>query len=125
MLDRVHDVIRALARYREVFDPRTGSIVVTGQRGGYAGDGFRPGFVAGIEERAELVRRLRRLKSRERTLLYLWYVEGRPVVDIARRLSVSRMHCYRLAKRALFEMTEADDQPGRAQPVANGSRWTT
>lgn len=107
MLEDPADIIRALVRYRDVFDPRTGSIIVAGGASGssFGRDPFRGGFIAGIEERAELVRRLLRLPVRERNILWMWYVVGLPVTQIARRVGLSRMHCYRLRNKSLREMT--------------------
>lgn len=73
---------------------------------GHRRDAFHPGLVAGLEERAELAARLRRIGPRERLLLFLWYAEEQPVTAIAQRLGVSRVHCYRLRDRALREMTD-------------------
>lgn len=96
------DVVRALVRFADVVDPRTGSLIVASSRGpDPEADPFRPGFLSGLEERDELVRRLERLDGRERRLLVLWYVLEWPVTSIARSLRVSRQHCYRLRRRAL------------------------
>jgi DNA-directed RNA polymerase specialized sigma24 family protein len=106
VLDDVSQVITALLRYQDVFDPRTSSIltVSTGARG-FGSEPFCSGFISGLEERAELRRRLRSLDPRQRAVLYLWYVESYPVMKIARKLGISRVHCYRVRKRALEEMT--------------------
>jgi DNA-directed RNA polymerase specialized sigma24 family protein len=115
MLDTASDVIRNLLRYPDVFDPKTASILFVGKGSrGYGGEPFRAGFISRFEERTELVRRLRRLAPRERDLLLLWYVESRPVTEIAHRLSVSRVHCYRLRNRALREMTQTDSDIARS-----------
>jgi DNA-directed RNA polymerase specialized sigma24 family protein len=110
------DVIRALLRYREVVDPRTGSILFLGGGRRYRSDPFHPGFLAGMEERAELVRRLRRIEPRDRLLLFLWYVDGLPVTEIAQRMGISRMQCYRRRDRALkaimVDGTHAGEPPG-------------
>jgi DNA-directed RNA polymerase specialized sigma24 family protein len=119
MFDSPHAVAAALKRYRDAFDPVTGSLIVA--RSGTRRQGaepFRPGFLAGIEERTELERRMgRRLKQRERLLLVLWYVSDLQVSQIARQLQVSRVHCYRLRDKALRalcdpETTERTTGPG-------------
>jgi len=47
-----------------------------------------------------------RLAERERKLLFLWYVmEVRPG-DVARRIRVSRVHCYRLRQAALSALCD-------------------
>jgi DNA-directed RNA polymerase specialized sigma24 family protein len=69
-------------------------------------DPFHPGVIAGLEERAELARRLRRISDRDRLLVFLWYVEGWPVPDIAAHLGISRVHCYRVRDRALGAMLD-------------------
>lgn len=67
---------------------------------------FRAGFLATIDERAELARLLASLEQRERALLLHWFVEDRPVAWIAKRLGISRVHCYRLRNRALRTMLD-------------------
>lgn len=111
LLDHSSDVIRVLVRYRDIFDPRTGSVIVLGGAvDRFTADHFRGGFIAGIEERGELLRRLHRLEPRKAQLLFLWYVMSLPVTRIAKRIHVSRMHCYRLRNQALDEMTEPIEQ---------------
>lgn len=105
---------RALAQLGEAPGPAGGSLVrLRERRHRIPREPFRPGFLSGIEERAEVVRRLRALEPRERLLLYLWYAEGRAVTEIAGRLGVSRVHCYRLRDRALAALAAAglDDEP--------------
>lgn len=106
MLDEAVDVIHALVRYEDVFDPKTGSVLVAKRsHGGITAEPFRGELLMRVEERAELRRRLARLDARERELLYLWYVASWPAVRIAQQLRISRVHCYRLRKRALDDMT--------------------
>ncbi len=71
---------------------------------------FGPGFLTRFEERTEVDRLLQDLDPRDRQLLTLWYVEGHPVTTIARRLGISRVHCYRLRDRALRQMVEASSR---------------
>ena len=101
------EIINALRRVPEVYDPRSTS-VLTVRRGGRNGDPnpFRRGFIDDFEERAELMRLLQLLDDRSRMLLVFWFVDGLPVVAISRRLHVSRVHCYRLRDRALRTMLE-------------------
>jgi DNA-directed RNA polymerase specialized sigma subunit len=68
------------------------------------GEPFRRGFISNFEERAELSRRLDDLEERDRRLLMLWHMEGHPVARIARMLGISRVHCYRVQRRALEAM---------------------
>jgi hypothetical protein len=122
LLSDPSDVIRALTRFGDVFDPRTGSILFLGGTRGFRTEPFHPGFLAGVEERAELARRLHRLGQRERLLLFLWYVEGDSASEIAERLGISRVHCYRLRNRALTALASPDApalarRPYRSQPV--------
>lgn len=111
MLEHPADVIRALQRYADVFDPRSGSIIAVGsaQTPGY-GDPFRGGLVSRFEERWELVRRIQRLDERKRRVLSLWYISSLPVVQIARTLHLSRMHCYRLRNQALHELANPPER---------------
>jgi DNA-directed RNA polymerase specialized sigma24 family protein len=100
------DVIRAFGRCRDLDEPRSGSIVhrISSTGGDRSGDPFHPWLLAGLEERAELADRLRRVGPRERRLLFLWYAEGQPVSAIAKTLGISRVHCYRLRDRAIQAM---------------------
>jgi DNA-directed RNA polymerase specialized sigma24 family protein len=112
------DVIAALRRFRTYYDPKTASILLVGRGGeGAHGDPFRGGFLNSIEERHELLRRLGTLEPRSRKLLILWFVEGVPVAHIARKLSMSRVHCYRVQRAALDAMLDHDtsEEPSVAE----------
>ena len=106
LLRRPGDVIQAFERCRDFEEPRSGSIVhrISSSSKERSRDPFHPSLLAGLEERAELADRLRRIGPRERRLLFLWYVEGRPVTAIAKTLGISRVHCYRLRDRAFQAM---------------------
>lgn len=122
MFETPHEVVSALKRYRDVFDPRSGSIIAPSKAGlDPRADPFRAGFLSGIDERQELARRLTtRLAARERLLLVLWYVADLPVPRIARRIGVSRVHCYRLraeAVRALCDDPESQPAAHRPEPA--------
>lgn len=110
------DVIRALTRFRDCYDPATASLMLVGSSPSDPHrEPFRSGFISHFDERALLVRRLARLEERARRLLILWHVEAHPVTHIAKRLGVSRVHCYRLRSRALLDMLD-DDARGRTEP---------
>jgi hypothetical protein len=101
------EFIAALRRVPECYDPRTSSMLVTRRgRGGLNAEPFHAGFVTRFEERAEVIRLLHFIDSRSRRLLVLWFVEGEPVTRIARRLHISRVHCYRLKDQALRTMLQ-------------------
>lgn len=104
-METASDIIDGLARARAFFDPKTTSLMLPG-RGEFnvSSEPFRAGFLDGIEERATLARLLRILDERSQKLMLLWYVQAQPVTDIARRLSVSRVHCYRMKNKALSRM---------------------
>lgn len=106
------EVVLALRRLFDRAAPRTGSLMFVGGGASHAArDPFGPGFIEHIDERAELVRRLRRLSPRDRLLLLLWYVERWPVNEIAEHLCVSRVHCYRIRNRAIAELAAPADDP--------------
>jgi DNA-directed RNA polymerase specialized sigma24 family protein len=115
MLETRSDVVVALKRYRDVFDPKGGSIIVasTRERDLY-GEPFRSGFLTLLDERAELLRRmLARLSRRERMLLVLWYFVDLPVTEVSRRVGISRRHCYRLRDQAVRSLS---DEPPEDSP---------
>ena len=96
-------VISMLRRYRDVFEPKTTSLLLVSRQGFDPSQGpFRAGFVSRLDEREELRRRMTdRLAERERKLLFLWYVVELRPGEVARRIRVSRVHCYRLRQAAL------------------------
>lgn len=125
-------MVAALRRYGDIFDLKTGSIIIPSRNGHDAdGDPFHHGFIEGMEERTELVKRMiSRLEIRERLLLVLWYVSELPVTNIAVRMRLSRMHCYRLRKGAIDSLCDEPPPPSpreqrqieRAQEASGGSR---
>lgn len=95
------DVVRALRGLYDRVETKSGSIVFVSRRTKRLNP-QPPGFgVAALDERARLIRNLRRLSERDRLLLFLWYVEEWPVVRVADHLGLSRVHCYRLRDKAL------------------------
>lgn len=111
------EVIRALARFRDCYDPKSASLMLVGAHADDPhAEPFRQGFISRFDERSELVRRLSKLDERARRLLLLWHVEAVPVAQIARRLGISRVHCYRVNRRALEMMM--DDAPASAAALA-------
>jgi hypothetical protein len=108
------DVIRALVRFTDWWQPQTGSILQVGsarRAGGFA-DGIADGLLDTIDERTELTRRVRdRLDDIDRQVLYLWYVRELPVCEIARAVRLSRRTCFRkrsAAVRAIVDQDPAD-----------------
>lgn len=106
MFKHPKEIVRALQRYRDCYDPRTTSLMVFGGSSDPHADPFRAGFITNFEERAVLLERLAELEDRSRRLLVLWHVAGHPVAHIARMLQISRVHCYRLADAALESMCD-------------------
>ena len=122
-------IIEALRLLSAHYDPRTSSLLRIQNKHRDAHPMlFRPGFLSTLEERREVIRRLRLLDERGRTLLVLWFVEGRPVAHIARWLGISRVHCYRLKERALQAMLDGacerdgciDDDVGSVASTSSG-----
>src|SRR2546427_9683504 len=111
-------VISMLRRYRDVFEPKTTSLLLVSRQGFDPSQGpFRAGFVSRLDEREELRRRMAdRLAERERQLLFLWYVAELRPGDVARPIRVSRVPCYRLRKDALSASC------GGAAPSGRGAR---
>lgn len=106
--ETVEDIVKALKRYRDIYDPKSGSFVFASKSNwNPTSSPFRGGFLEGLDQRDELLRRMcARLPERERLLLLLWYVADWPVPRIAKTLKLSRMHCYRLKKAALGSLID-------------------
>src|SRR5260370_623951 len=112
-----------LRRYRDVFDPRTTSILLVSRQGFDPSQGpFRAGFLSRLDEREELRQRMAdRLAERERKLLFLWYVVGLRPCDRARPVRVSRGHdgCLRI----LPANRSAKADPIRQMMWPSGDDW--
>ena len=97
MLSTFASVERALARYTDSCQPRTGSVTALGGSGKGAGfgDPFHPAMLGELEERRELARRMAWLDREEAVVLFRWYVEGAKPCVIADGLGRSLRHVYR------------------------------
>jgi DNA-directed RNA polymerase specialized sigma24 family protein len=102
-----HQIAAALRRVSIGYGPQTGSVLSREGLHDPDADPFARGFIAGLDERAEIGRLMRTLEPRSRRLLAMWFVEGRPVTAIADALGISRVHCYRLRDRAFRHMLDA------------------
>ena len=113
---------RALERIDDSFPIGSRSLIVAADRRDRdpGVDPFGAGFLSALDRRIELMRLLRELDERSQRLLMRWFAEGRPVVEIARELKVSRVHCYRLRDKALDAMLAAS--PDRVEPADELSR---
>ena len=109
MLTTHEDVIRALLRYTDWWQPSTSSIYRVGGRRGYASDGIRAGLLDTLSDRDELCRRMAMLGERDRRVLYLWYLRQLSAQDIARELKISRRQCFRLRSAAVNTLVELGD----------------
>jgi DNA-directed RNA polymerase specialized sigma24 family protein len=113
-LSSARDVIQSLLTYTDWWQPPTASVFSVGnaRRGSEFADGFRSGLLDTLDIRTELQRRVWRLREPDRRLLFLWYVDQRPVQEIARRIGVSRRQCFRRradAVNAIVRQAENDD----------------
>lgn len=105
MLDTVGGITRALKVFRDFYAPRSSSLMAPGSGTiDVDAEPFRRGFLAALEDRAELTKRLASLDERERAVVTLWYVADLPVREICDRLQLSRSHCYRLRDKALKQL---------------------
>lgn len=106
----------ALERIEEDPGPGSRSLISVGRvRKDPTGEPFRPGFLKSMERRSELMHLLRRLDQRSQRLLLLWFAQGRPAIEIASQLGISRVHCYRLRNKALDEMLQASEERREAR----------
>ena len=104
----VDEVSRAHVRdrgYAERFLHRTGHSI------GFEvhGNGCNIDSLETIDERTELCHRMQLVDERDRRLLFLWYVMELRPGDVARRIRVSRVHCYRLRQAALSALCDEGD----------------
>jgi hypothetical protein len=96
MLSTFHSVERALTRYTDCLQPRTGSVTTLGGgKGSGPASPFHPALLDGLEERSELARRMAWLDREEAVVLFRWYVEGAKPTVIATALGRSLRHVYR------------------------------
>jgi DNA-directed RNA polymerase specialized sigma24 family protein len=111
MLRTEHHVIHCLVTYTDWWQPTTASVFPVGaaRRGGAYTDGLAAGLLDTLDDRTEICRRVWHLREADRLLLFLWYVEQRPVEEIARRLDVSRRQCFRRRNRAIQAIIDLGD----------------
>jgi hypothetical protein len=95
MLDTFATVERALARYTDAFQPRTSSVSSLSRGSGGDHFPFHPSLLDGMDDRAELRRRMQWLDAEECLILVRWYVEGARPEVIAGALRRSVRHVYR------------------------------
>lgn len=106
-------VVRCLVTYTDWWQPDTTSVLQVGASRSQNHEGFRPGLIDTLDERAEICRRMDHLDDRDRHLLFLWYVEQRPTEEIARSLGISRRQCFRRKSRAIRTLVHLGE-PERA-----------
>lgn len=101
------EVIRALLRYTDWWQPRTVSVYEIAAGRTTWGDHIPAGFLDALNERTELCRRMELLSERDRSLLFLWYVKQEAVETVARTLRISRRQCFRIRTKALRAIVDA------------------
>jgi hypothetical protein len=106
MLDTFLSVERALSRYTDCLQPRSGSVTALCRGGGSGGAGasgspFHPALLDDLEEREELRRRIAWLSHEEAVVIFRWYVEGAKPEVIAAGLGRSPRHVYRRRSSAV------------------------
>ena len=112
MFADVSDVVRALIRFTDWWQPITSSILQVGdarRSSGYS-DGIRDGLLDTMDERSELSRRVRELDDRDRRILFLWYVKELPAHEVAREVGISRRQCFRRRSASLRALVDDDEQ---------------
>jgi len=123
VLDTRRDVITALVRYTDWWQPVTSSILVAGaaRRSSDFSDGIRDGLLDSLDERAELRRRMARLAERDRRVLFLWYVRELEASEIARVLKLSRRQCFRIRAGAIDRLVEQGEAGADGVPDARSA----
>jgi hypothetical protein len=104
MLDTFVSVERALSRYTDCLQPRSGSVTALcrgGSGGAGSGSPFHPALLDNLEEREELRRRIAWLSDEEAVVIFRWYVEGAKPEVIAAGLGRSPRHVYRRRSSAV------------------------
>lgn len=114
-------IVRALERVGDYSAPKSTSLMVLSGGSDPHADPFRSGFLSTMDERHEVIRRLRLLDSRAQQLLLLWHVANHPVTEIAKQLKMSRVHCYRVRKQALEAMLAFDATNETDERAAEGA----
>lgn len=110
MFHSEHHVIHCLVTYTDWWQPPTTSVLQVGpaRRQSDRSDGFNPGLLDTLDERAELCRRVWQLDERDRRILFLWYVPQLPVEEIARLVGLSRRQCFRRKANAVRALVDSD-----------------
>jgi DNA-directed RNA polymerase specialized sigma24 family protein len=116
MLETVADIRRCLETSRDWYQPASTSVLQLGTSRvkGDRDEVFGPGFLGGLDERTVLWRRLRCLEPVDRELLLLWHVAGLPPGEVARRIGMSRRHCFRRRDAALRALARMGAPSGNA-----------
>ncbi len=103
MFDSYEEVISTLKSLNDYYYIKSNFIICprlcklnTGSR-----ELFCFGFLDSIEKKRELVKRLKKLEEREKTVLLLFYSLGKSIGCIGQELHLSCRHCYRIKNKAL------------------------
>jgi hypothetical protein len=108
LFETPEEIAHALCVAPSCYHPRTPVLLRIRPHGRHVGrEPFGAGFLATIEVRTELRRLLGLLDEPARTVLLMWFVADQSATSIARRLGISRVHCYRIRDKALREMMDA------------------
>jgi len=113
VLESTAEVTRCLGRYHDWYQPGTTSLMQLGgqHRNADGVVGFRGGFLETVDERIELCRRLESIDARDCLVLFLWYVVGLPPGEVARRVGISRRHCFRRRAEAVRRIVDLGEVP--------------
>lgn len=111
MLRNEYQVIHCLVTYTDWWQPLSASLFQVGaaRRGSAYTDGLAAGLLESLDGRTEICRRVWHLREADRLLLFFWYVEQRPVEEIARELDISRRQCFRRRNRAIQTIIDLGD----------------
>ena len=104
------EIIHILKTLNDFYCLKSGSIICPKREKVVYREPFKGGFLGSVDRRTEVVKRLKKLETRQREILLFYYTFSKPVGFIASRCRISIRHFYRLKKEALEDMVNMDEE---------------